>query len=49
MTLLQFLPVINKETLMFKKKIKINSLVLSLLYSLTLTSIHDYWKNHSFD
>ena len=27
----------------------INSSVLSLLYSLTLTSIHDYWKNHSFD
>ena len=27
----------------------INSLVLSFLYDLTLTSIHDYWKNHSFD
>ena len=27
----------------------INSLVLSLLYSPNLTSIHDYWKNHSFD
>ena len=27
----------------------INSLVLSLLYSPTLTSLHDYWKNHSFD
>jgi len=27
----------------------INSLVLSFLYSLTLTSIRDYWKNHSFD
>ena len=26
-----------------------NSLVLSFLYSPTLTSIHDYWKNHSFD
>ena len=25
------------------------SLVLSLLYSPILTSIHDYWKNHSFD
>ena len=23
--------------------------VLSFLYSSTLTSIHDYWKNHSFD
>ena len=27
----------------------INSLVLSLLYSPTPTSIHAYWKNHSFD
>ena len=27
----------------------INSLVLSPLYGPTLTSIHDYWKNHSFD
>ena len=27
----------------------INSLVLSFLYSPTLTCIHDYWKNHSFD
>ena len=26
----------------------INSSVLSFLYSLTLTSIHDYWKNYSF-
>ena len=27
----------------------INSSVLSFLYSPTLTSIHYYWKNHSFD
>ena len=27
----------------------INSLALSFLYSPTLTSIHDYWKNHIFD
>ena len=27
----------------------INSLVFSFLYSPTLTSIHNYWKNHSFD
>ena len=27
----------------------INSSVLSFLYSPTLTSIHDYWKSHSFD
>ena len=27
----------------------INSLVLSIHYGPTLTSAHDYWKNHSFD
>ena len=27
----------------------INSSVLGLLYGPTLTSIHDYWKNHSFN
>ena len=27
----------------------INCLLFSLLYGSTLTSIHDYWKNHSFD
>ena len=27
----------------------INSLVLSFLYGSTLTSVHDYWKNDSFD
>ena len=27
----------------------INCLALSFLYSLTLTSMHDQWKNHSFD
>ena len=27
----------------------INSLAFSLLYGPTLTSIHDYWKNHCFD
>ena len=27
----------------------ISSLALSILYDPTLTSIHDYWKNHSFD
>ena len=34
------------QTSQFKS---INSSVLSFLYSSTLTSIHDYWKNHSFD
>ena len=33
-------------TVQFKS---INSLMLSFLYSPTLTSIHDYWKNHSLD
>ena len=28
---------------------KHNSLALSFLYSPTLSSIHDYWKNHIFD
>ena len=27
----------------------ISSSVFSLLYGLTLPSLHDYWKNHSFD
>ena len=27
----------------------INSLALSLLHSPTLTSVHDYWKNHNLD
>ena len=27
----------------------ISSSLLSLLYGPTLTSVHDYWKNHSFD
>ena len=28
---------------------KINFLVLCFLYGPTVTSIHDYWKNHNFD
>ena len=35
----------SSQTPQFKS---INSLALSLPYGLTLTSIHDYWKNHSF-
>ena len=27
----------------------VNSLALSFIYSPTLTSIHDYWKNHSLE
>ena len=30
-------------------KASINSLALSFLYSPTLTSIHDHWKNHNLD
>ena len=30
-------------------KASINSSALSLLFGPTLTSVHDYWKNHSFD
>ena len=26
-----------------------NSLTLNLLHGSTLTSVHDYWQNHSFD
>ena len=36
----------SSPTLQFRG---INSSVLSFLYSPTLTSIHDYWKNQSFD
>ena len=36
----------SSPTLQFKS---INSSVLSLLHSPTLTSIHDHWKNHSLD
>ena len=38
-----------KSLLQHHRSKVINSSVLSLLYGLTLTSIHDYWKNHSFD
>ena len=37
---------VSSPTPQFKS---INSLVLSFLYGPTLTSIHDYWKNHCFD
>ena len=36
----------ESSTLQFKS---ISSLALSFLYSPTLTSLHDHWKNHSFD
>ena len=31
------------------KNINSSALVLSFFYDPTLTSIHDYWENHSFD
>ena len=37
---------IDQQELMFES---INSLALSLLYDPTLTSIYEYWKNHSFN
>ena len=36
----------SSPALQFKS---INSLALCLLYGLTLTSVHDYWKDHSFE
>ena len=43
---LDILEVQGTPTLQFKS---INSLELSFLYSPALTSIHDYWKNHSLE
>ena len=40
---------ISKESSPAPQFESINSLALSLLSGPTLTSIHDYWKNHSFD
>ena len=39
----------SQETSLTPQFESINSLALSLLYGPTLISIHDYWKNHSFD
>ena len=38
-----------KSLLQHHSSKSINSSALSFLYSPTLTFIHDYWKNHSFD
>ena len=38
-----------KSLLQHNSKKSINSSVLSFLYGPVLTSIHDYWENHSFD
>ena len=40
------------KSLLFSKAFQfkgISSLVLSLLYGPALTSVHDYWENHSFE
>ena len=39
----------HKSLLQHHSSKGINSSALSFLYSPTLTSIHDYWKNHSLD
>ena len=39
----------SQESSSIPESKSINSSVLSFLCSPTLTSIHDYWKNHSFD
>ena len=39
----------SQESSQTQKFKSINSSVLSLLYDPSLTSLHDYWKNHSFD
>ena len=37
------------KSLLHHSSKSINSSAVSFLYSPTLTSIHDYWKNHRFD
>ena len=39
----------SQESSLAQQFESIYSSALSLLYGPTLTSIHDYWKNHSFD
>ena len=39
----------SKSLLQHHSSKRINSSGLSLLYGPTLTSVHDHWKNHSFD
>ena len=44
-----FIPRDSQESSPTPQFKSISSSVLSFLYSPTLTSLHDYWKNHSFD
>ena len=39
----------SQESFLIPQFQSMNSSAFSFLYSPTLTSIHDYWKNHSFD
>ena len=39
----------SRESSLAPQLKSINSLAVSLLYGPTLTSVHDYWKNLSFD
>ena len=43
------LSTVFSNTTILHHQFSINSLALSFLYGPTLTSIHNYWKNHSFD
>ena len=47
--LISLSPRISQESSPTPQFKSINSSVFSLLYGPTLTFIHDYWKNHSFD
>ena len=40
---------LSKSLLLHQSSKAINSFALNFLYSPTLTSLHDSWKNHSFD
>ena len=42
-------PTVSQQSSSIPQFKTINSSALSFLYSPTLTSIHDYWKNYSFD
>ena len=46
---ISFCPRDSQESSPIPQLKSINSSALSFLYSLTLTSRHDYWKNHSLD
>ena len=39
----------SQESSSMPQSKSLSSLALSLLHGPTLTSVHDYWKNHSFD